>query len=124
MLTRFLSVEVDIYDGDIEPMVYHKHTLVSKVSLRDACAAIGKYAFVASPYPIIISAEVHCSLPQQDLIAKIMQEEFGDALMSAPVDARPRLEVLPSPEDLKGCILLKVNQHSLLRACRISNTCA
>ncbi|KZT64238.1 PLC-like phosphodiesterase [Daedalea quercina L-15889] len=101
------SVELDIYDGDVEPVVYHKHTLVSKVSLRDACAAINKYAFVASPYPIIISAEVHCSLPQQDLIAKIMQEEFGDALMSAPVDGRPRLEALPSPEDLKGCILLK-----------------
>ncbi|KAH9931556.1 PLC-like phosphodiesterase [Fomitopsis serialis] len=101
------SVELDIYDGDIEPVVYHKHTLVSKVSLRDACAAINKYAFVASPYPIIISAEVHCSLSQQELIASIMQEEFGTALVSAPIDGRPRLEYLPSPEDLKGCILLK-----------------
>ncbi|KAH9834796.1 PLC-like phosphodiesterase [Rhodofomes roseus] len=101
------SVELDIYDGEIEPVVYHKHTLVTKVSLRDACAAIYKYAFVASPYPVIISAEVHCSLPQQELIASVMQEEFGDALVSAPVDGRPTLEYLPSPEDLKGCILLK-----------------
>lgn len=105
---------MDIYDGDSEPVVYHKHTLVSKVSLRDACAAINKYAFVASQYPLIISAEVHCSLPQQDMIASIMREEFGDALISAPPEGRPKIDVLPSPEDLKGCILLKVGEERFL----------
>ena len=56
---------VDIYDGDIEPMIFHGKTLTSKVSLRDVCHAVAKYAFVASPYPVIISAEVHCGLAQQ-----------------------------------------------------------
>ncbi|KAI0922841.1 hypothetical protein AcV5_009715 [Taiwanofungus camphoratus] len=101
------SVELDIYDGDVEPMVYHGRTLTTKVSLRDACAAIAKYAFVASPYPIIISAEIHCSVPQQEMIASIMREEFGSALVSAPINGRPKVVVLPSPEDLKGRILLK-----------------
>ncbi|PCH36823.1 PLC-like phosphodiesterase [Wolfiporia cocos MD-104 SS10] len=101
------SVELDIYDGDVEPVVYHGRTLTTKVLLRDACAAINKYAFVASPYPIIISAEIHCSVPQQELIASIMHEEFGEALLSAPIDGRPKIDVLPSPEDLKGRILLK-----------------
>ena len=99
---------VDIYDGDREPVVYHGKTLTTKVSLRKACEAIAKYAFVVSPYPIIISAEIHCSIPQQDMIASIMREVFGESLMSAPVQGRPKIDVLPSPEDLKGRILLKV----------------
>ena len=78
------------------------------MSLRKACEAIAKYAFVVSPYPVILSAEVHCSIPQQDMIASIMQEVFGDSLVSAPVQGRPKVDVLPSPEDLKGRILLKV----------------
>jgi len=103
--TRLIFTAVDIYDGDREPVVYHGKTLTTKVSLRKVCEAIEKYAFVVSPYPIIISAEVHCSIPQQNMIASIMQEVFGDILVSAPV---PKITVLPSPEALKGRILLKV----------------
>jgi phosphatidylinositol phospholipase C, delta len=101
------SVELDIYDGDIEPVVTHGNTLTSRVPVRDIARAIAKYAFVASPYPIIISAEVHCGVAQQALLAKIFQEEFGDALVQAPIDGRPVITVLPSPEDLKGRVMLK-----------------
>ncbi len=107
-LTNLIFTVVDIFDGDKEPVVYHGKTLTTKVPLRKACEAIAKYAFVVSPYPIIISAEVHCSIPQQDMIALIMREVFGESLVSAPVQDRPRITVLPSPEDLKGRILLKV----------------
>jgi phosphatidylinositol phospholipase C delta len=89
-------------------MIFHGKTFTSKVSLREVCAAIAKYAFVASPYPVIISAEIHCGLAQQDMMVDIMTQVFGDALISAPIDGRPKIEVLPSPEDLKGRILLKV----------------
>lgn len=106
--TRLIFTTVDIFDGDREPVVYHGKTFTTKVSLRKACEAIAKYAFVVSPYPIIISAEIHCSIPQQDMIASIMLEVFGDSLVSAPVQGRPRIAALPSPEDLKGRILLKV----------------
>ncbi|KAF8228091.1 PLC-like phosphodiesterase [Tricholoma matsutake] len=101
------SVELDIYDGDTEPMIFHGKTFTSKVSLREVCLAIAKYGFVASPYPIIISAEIHCSLPFQDLIAEIMMEVFGDRLVSAPIAGRQKIDRLPSPEELKGRILLK-----------------
>ncbi|EIW76526.1 PLC-like phosphodiesterase [Coniophora puteana RWD-64-598 SS2] len=101
------SVEIDVYDGDNEPQIFHGKTLTSKVGLREVCEAIKKYAFVTSPYPIIISAEVHCSLPQQDKMAAIMRDVFGDTLVTAPVEGRPKIEQLPSPEDLKGRILLK-----------------
>ncbi|KAH9474534.1 1-phosphatidylinositol 4,5-bisphosphate phosphodiesterase 1 [Psilocybe cubensis] len=115
------SVEVDIYDGELEPMIFHGKTFTSKVSLREVCQAIAKYGFVASPYPIIISAEVHCGLSGQDMIAEIMLKEFGDSLVKVPVDAegvimREKIEQLPSPEELKGKILLKAKNFNLLKS--------
>ncbi|KJA21323.1 hypothetical protein HYPSUDRAFT_67845 [Hypholoma sublateritium FD-334 SS-4] len=101
------SVELDIYDGDKEPMVYHGKTLTSKVSLRDICNAIAKYAFVTSPYPVLISAEIHCSVPQQDTIVDIMTEIFGDSMIQAPLEGRPKIEKLPSPDALRHKFLLK-----------------
>lgn len=89
-------------------MIFHGKTFTSKVSLRQVCAAIKKYGFVASPYPIIISAEMHCSLPQQGMVAQIMVEVFEDALIREPPEGMPRIEKLPSPEDLRGKILFKV----------------
>lgn len=111
---------MDIYDGDQEPMVFHGKSFTSKVSLREVCEAILKYGFIASPYPIIISAEIHCSIGQQDLIAAIMMEVFGDKLVRMMQDGsesgnkqeglakKMEIEELPSPEHLKGKILLKV----------------
>ena len=92
-------------------MVFHGKSLTSKVSLREVCKAIMKYGFNVSPYPIIISAEIHCSISQQDLIAAIMIEEFGVALVRMPVDGMEKIKTLPSPEDLKGKILLKASYH-------------
>lgn len=108
------TATVDIYDGDEEPVIFHGNTLTSKVALRDICHAIAKYAFVTSPYAVIISAEVHCGLAQQDIMVKIMTEIFGDALISAPIDGRPKISVLPSPEELKMKFLVKVSVFVLL----------
>lgn len=103
---------VDIWDGDDSPVIYHGRTLTSKVPLASVCQAIYRYAFVASPYPIIISAEVHCNLRQQDMAADIMKREFGDTLITEPLagdaEAEGGIKELPSPERLKGKILLKV----------------
>lgn len=104
---------MDIYDSDpiSEPMIFHGKTFTSKVPLRDVCHVIAKYGFVASPYPIIISAEMHCSVPGQDSVVKIMKEVFGDSLVQAPLPREAgKIETLPSPEDLKGRILLKVGR--------------
>ena len=43
------------------------------------------------------------------LQVEIMSDIFGDSLIRAPADgAAPKIETLPSPEDLKRKILLKV----------------
>ncbi|KAF8331226.1 phosphoinositide-specific phospholipase C [Amanita rubescens] len=109
------SVEVDIYDGDVEPMVFHGKSFTSKVSLREVCHAIIKYGFVVSPWPIIISAEMHCSVPQQDMIAEILIEVFGSALVRVGPEGRTKVTELPSPEELKGRILFKTKDVTALR---------
>ena len=108
--TRLIFTTINILDSDREPIVYHGKTCITKVSLGKACEAIIKYTFMVSPYLIIISAEIHCSIPQQDMIASIMLEVFGNSLVSTPVQGHLRIAALPSPEDLnlKGRILLKV----------------
>lgn len=131
-----------------EPMVFHGHTLTTKVPLRQVCQAIMKYGFIASPYPIIISAENHCSIAGQEMIARIMVEEFGSALVRYPIDGpdlptqsqsqsqmnadgseddgvlvregnwkgKGKITQLPSPEGLKGRILLKTKNLMLGKA--------
>lgn len=50
-------------DGDkCEPMVYHGHTLTSRIYFKDVIETIEKYAFMVSAYPVILSFENHCSL--------------------------------------------------------------
>ena len=64
-------------------------------------------------YPLILSVELQCSVSQQERLAQLLIEIFGnkisldhlasDAQLS-PTDYRP----LPSPNDLRGKIIIKV----------------
>jgi len=102
-------VELDCWDPDSpshndEPIIYHGHTLTSKIHFRDVIQGIRDYAFVASPYPVVLSLEVHCTKPYQAKMAAIMKQIFGDYLSrDIPDNTRP----LPTPEELKYKILLK-----------------
>ncbi len=100
-------VEVDCWDGaDGQPVVSHGRTLTTKVLFSDCIAVIGKYAFVSSPYPLIISLEVHCNAEQQVVMADIMKNVLGDRLLLEPL--MTNAFSLPSPEELKNRILIKV----------------
>lgn len=68
-----------------------------------------KYGFVASPYPIRISADVHGGLAEQDRIAEIIESVFGEVLVKDPVYEQPMIEHLPNSGELKGRILFKVH---------------
>lgn len=82
----------------------------SKILFRDAIEAIKKYAFLSTTSPLILSLEIHCCLEQQDLLASIMIEVFGEHLVTAPLEA---IEKLPSPKMLEGKILLKTKVSSV-----------
>ncbi len=90
-----------------EPRVLHGYTLTKEVSFRNVCTTIRKHAFEASDLPLIISLEVHCNSEQQAIMVEIMKQAWGDvAVVAPPEDQAPKM--LPSPEALRGKILVKV----------------
>ena len=100
-------IEIDCWDGpEGRPIVLHGRTMTSSVSFSDCVSIIAKYAFVSSPYPLIISLEVHCNPQQQQVMVDMMGKEFGDRLLREQLT--PNSVNLPSPEELKHKILLKV----------------
>ncbi|XP_070812069.1 1-phosphatidylinositol 4,5-bisphosphate phosphodiesterase eta-2 [Pituophis catenifer annectens] len=100
-------VEVDCWDGpDGEPIVHHGYTLTSKILFKDVIETINKYAFIKSEYPVILSIENHCSVAQQKKMAQYLVEILGDKLDLSTVNNKDPNE-LPSPESLKGKILVK-----------------
>ncbi|XP_064635912.1 1-phosphatidylinositol 4,5-bisphosphate phosphodiesterase delta-4-like isoform X2 [Lineus longissimus] len=99
-------VELDCWDGpDNEPIVYHGHTLTSKILFKDCIKAINDYAFKASKYPVLLSFENHCSVEQQKVLAKYTREIMGDNLLTNLFDACP--DAMCSAELAKGKILVK-----------------
>lgn len=78
----------------------------------DVIAVIARYAFVTSPYPLILSLEVHNEIEQQDVMATILKDTLGDMLLSEKLGERILLDALPSPEDLRGKVLVKVSSDA------------
>ncbi|XP_071608966.1 1-phosphatidylinositol 4,5-bisphosphate phosphodiesterase eta-1 isoform X4 [Heliangelus exortis] len=100
-------IEVDCWDGpDGEPVVHHGYTLTSKILFRDVAETINKYAFIKNEFPVILSIENHCSIQQQKKIAQYLKEIFGDKLDLSSVATGDSTQ-LPSPQNLKGKILVK-----------------
>ncbi|NWH39697.1 PLCG1 phosphodiesterase, partial [Chloropsis hardwickii] len=100
-------IELDCWDGpDDLPIIYHGHTLTSKIKFLDVLHTIKEHAFVTSEFPIILSIEDHCSIVQQRNMACHFKKVFGDMLLTKPVDINA--DELPSPTQLKKKILIKV----------------
>ncbi|KAI5092113.1 1-phosphatidylinositol 4,5-bisphosphate phosphodiesterase delta-1 isoform X1 [Silurus meridionalis] len=68
-----------------------------------------------SDYPVILSLENHCSLEQQKLMAQYMTSILGSALLTRPL-GKEVPTCLPSPEELKGRILVKGKRLNKLDA--------
>ncbi|MGH0164756.1 UNVERIFIED_CONTAM: hypothetical protein FKN15_047914 [Acipenser sinensis] len=97
---------LDCWDGpDGMPVIYHGHTLTTKIKFSDVLNTIKEHAFVTSEYPVILSIEDHCSILQQRNMATTFKKVFGDMLLTKPVDISA--DGLPSPNQLKRKILIK-----------------
>ncbi|NXG57180.1 PLCZ1 phosphodiesterase, partial [Hemiprocne comata] len=100
-------LEIDCWDGsNNEPIVYHGHTLTSKIPFNSVIQVIDKYAFLASDYPLILSLENHCSPRQQEVMAEYLEKILGDKLLTSTIGDTVVTQ-LPSPEELKFKILVK-----------------
>lgn len=110
-------VELDCWDGyDGEPIVYHGHTLTSKILFRDVILTLKEYAFKVSHFPVILSLENHCGVEQQTVMARHLRQILGDTLQTTLLDGQVP-QTLPSPQDLKGKILLKAKKIGGLESC-------
>ncbi|XP_025087105.1 1-phosphatidylinositol 4,5-bisphosphate phosphodiesterase eta-2-like isoform X2 [Pomacea canaliculata] len=97
-------VELDCWDGpDNEPIIYHGYTLTSKILFKDVIKAVKEYGFKASPYPVILSLENHCSMEQQSVMAQHMDRILGDMIWAPDSE----LTATPTPESLKYKVIIK-----------------
>ena len=100
-------VEIDCWDGaDGRPIVSHGRTMTSSVMFADCISVINRYAFMSTDFPLILSLEVHCNPEQQAAMVAIMKDVLGDRLLLEPL--MTNCAILPSPEELKLRILVKV----------------
>uniref|UniRef100_A0A673XZC4 Phosphoinositide phospholipase C n=1 Tax=Salmo trutta TaxID=8032 RepID=A0A673XZC4_SALTR len=70
---------------------------------------VNKYAFLTSPYPLLLYLCHRCSPSQQRTLAQHLRKVFSTRLYTPealPVSLGGRATTLPSPEQLKGRVLL------------------
>lgn len=94
-------LELDCWDGDDGfPIIYHGHTRTSRITFESVVRTIEKYAFATSPFPVVLSLEVHTSKKQQMIMAAMFRVIFGDKLLIMTVDEFNRVphgSVTPPP---------------------------
>ncbi|PXF45314.1 1-phosphatidylinositol 4,5-bisphosphate phosphodiesterase delta-4 [Gracilariopsis chorda] len=108
-------VEIDMWDGDDDqPAVTHGRTMTSVVPLEKVLRIIREHAFShGTDYPLILSLENHLSHRQQVKAADLIRDILGDFLYT-PDCPGMHVDVLPSPEQLRGRILIKAKTgHSV-----------
>lgn len=93
------------------PRHHHHHHHHAPVTIRSALEVVNKYAFLTSQYPLLIYLCHRCSPPQQRVMAQHLKKVFGTRLykpdaLPVPVSLGGRTTTLPSPEQLKGRILV------------------
>lgn len=100
-------IEVDIWDGEEGPVVCHG-MLTGSIPLKNVLEVIRKYAFITSPFPLILSLEIHCKKENQLITEVLLKELLGSKIFTG----RPRSE-LPSPLELKHRIILKSKKSKI-----------
>ncbi|KAK1994369.1 phosphatidylinositol-specific phospholipase C [Colletotrichum falcatum] len=93
-----------------EPIVTHGWTLTTPCGFREVCRAVRESAFETNELPIIVSLEVHADMEQQEVMVRIMKQEWEGMLIDKSwegIDPRFRL---PKLGELKRKILVKVKK--------------
>ncbi|PKA62680.1 Phosphoinositide phospholipase C 6 [Apostasia shenzhenica] len=98
-------IELDMWPNSTKDNIdiLHGRTLTTPVALLKCLKSIKEYAFVASPYPVVITLEDHLTPDLQAKVAQMVTETFGDILFYPESDT---IQEFPSPESLKNKIIL------------------
>ena len=100
-------VEIDVWDGeDGEPIVTHGFTMTTRLRFVDVVRTCLEHAFVATPYPLVLSLEVHCSGKQVRRMGVILNDVLGPQLLRRPLDSAEKCRTV-TPEEGKYKVILK-----------------
>ncbi|CCT74224.1 related to 1-phosphatidylinositol-4,5-bisphosphate phosphodiesterase [Fusarium fujikuroi IMI 58289] len=92
-----------------EPIVTDGNFPGTPCGFRGACQLIRSTAFIHTNLPVIINIMVHANPGQQDMMVKIMREEWREMLVDEPLEGcDPRFR-LPKLEDLQNRILVRIS---------------
>ena len=103
-------IEIDILDGTTKDGQLVPLACNGTSTLEEALKTIKRHAFSKSEYPLIISLDVRCNDANQKAAARLIREIFGESLLTSPTH-RTGENQLPSPEELKGKILLRAKSE-------------
>lgn len=74
----------------------------------------GPSLYQASPYPLILSLENHCSIEQQTVMARQLRSILGDKLLTKPLNGLDS-HSLPSPEVSGQCHIIFKKEKARLK---------
>ncbi|EFQ36018.1 phosphatidylinositol-specific phospholipase C [Colletotrichum graminicola M1.001] len=97
-----------------EPIVTLGWISATPCGFREVCKVIGEYAFEVNDLPVIVSLEVHASVEQQNVMVRIMKEEWGEMLLDKAFEGIDPSFRLPTLRDMKRKIMIKVKKASTL----------
>ncbi|KAF4978798.1 hypothetical protein FZEAL_4881 [Fusarium zealandicum] len=93
-----------------EPIVTHGWTLTAPCGFREVCQVVREAAFVGNDLPIIVSLEVHADPEQQEVMVRIMKEEWREMLVDKAFEGCDPKFRLPKLGELRNKILVKVKK--------------
>jgi len=133
-------IQIDAWDGkDGMPDVTHGGTLCTRIKLEAVVKVIAEHAFTATPYPLIILLECHCSEAQQEKIATTFEKYIGADVFvkeremakgwivpGSTFTTKHDTRFPPSPDQLRKRVLLNtmVRAHSLLGSANLVQSLA
>ncbi|CAM6095540.1 unnamed protein product [Calypogeia fissa] len=106
-------IELDLWpnkSNKTEISVLHGGTMTAPVAFETCIVAIRDNAFVASPYPVVITFEDHLTPDLQAKAAEITSRVLG-SILYVP-DENEKFTEFPSPESMKGRILISTKPPS------------
>ncbi|CAF1138244.1 unnamed protein product [Adineta steineri] len=112
-------LDLHCFDGpDGQPLV-HNGTLTTRIPLHEVLEVINTYAFDKTNYPLILCMELQCCISQQERVAQLFIETFGEKLFlhNVMISTDKNMtskngQTLPSPNDLRGKIIIKSKKIS------------
>ncbi|KAI3406571.2 PLC1 [Candida oxycetoniae] len=103
-------VEIDVWGDNDEPIVNHGLTFTKgSIKFERVIEYLKENAFVATPYPLVLSLEINASSVAQKAVVRILKQVLGRDMVTEQLIEGA---ILPSPEKLKYKFIIKVKKTS------------